>query len=139
MTPRATILDAAQFIKTGVALAELSNLILTPDHTTIDFEAERANRPPRFIEIVGDYRNGIPVADIIAKYHCCRGTVLRYARLAGLSKRPKGFGPARRAQVIALYQLNRPIAEIAAACGVSTAYVSKTAVEEGINRRVFIK
>ena len=131
-----TLKTAAEFIKTEQSTPELDAL-LTGNAETIDFERERANRPSRFIEIVNEYRNGVPVATIIAKYQCSRGTVLRYARLAGLPTRPKHFPVERKAQVLAMYALGRPVAEIAAALGVSTAYVSKTAVEEGINRRTF--
>lgn len=134
---RVTIQTAADFIRTnGPAPPELAELIAVAANV-VDFEAERANRPPRFIEVVGDYRNGVPVADIVKKYQCSKGTVLRYARMAGLPTRPKGFADNRRDLVIEMYKSNRPIAEIAAAMGVSQAYVSKTAVEEGINRRVF--
>ncbi|MCW2195124.1 transposase [Bradyrhizobium elkanii] len=100
------------------------------------FTEERANRLQRFPRIVNDYRDGIPVADIEAKYGCSKQTVLRYARLAGLDKRPKGDAERRRG-IIALYQQGRPIAEIAARMGVSQALVSKIASEEGINRRNF--
>lgn len=100
------------------------------------FTEERANRLQRFPRIVNDYRDGIPIADIEAKYGCSKQTVLRYARLAGLDKRPKGDAERRRG-IIALYQQGRPIAEIAARMGVSQALVSKIASEEGINRRNF--
>lgn len=102
------------------------------------FTEERANRLQRFSKVVDDYRAGVPVADIEAKYGCCSGTVLRYARLAGLEKRPKGDADRRRG-IIALYQLGRPIAEISTQMGVSQALVSKIASEEGINRRNFKK
>lgn len=102
------------------------------------FTEERANRLQRFPKVVDDYRNGLPVADIEAKYGCSRGTVLRYARLAGLDKRPKGDAERRRG-IIALYETGAPIARIAAEMGVSQALVSKIATEEGINRRQFAK
>ena len=132
---KVTIQTAAEFVRTGKTSVELGRLL--PGSEIVDFEAERANRPPRFIEIAGEYRDGVPIVDIVKKYQCSRGTVMRYARLAGLSKRPKGFALDRRKQVLALYRDGRPIAEIAAVAGVSPAYVSKTAVEEGINRRTF--
>ena len=100
------------------------------------FTEERANRLQRFPKIVDDYKAGFPVADIEAKYGCSKQTVLRYARLAGLEKRPKGDSDRRRG-IIALYQQGRPIAQIAAQMGVSQALVSKIATEEGINRRNF--
>lgn len=134
MNNRITIQMVAEFIRSP----ETTTLDL-PSTEVFDFEVERANRPPRFIEVVNDYRNGIPIAAIVNKYHCSRSTVLRYARLAGLSPRPKAFDSSRRDKVIELYKMNRPIAEIALAVGVSMAYVSTTAVAEGINRRDFQK
>lgn len=103
-----------------------------------NFTEERANRLQRFPKVVDDYKDGVLVADIEAKYGCCRGTVLRYARLAGLEKRPKGDVDRRRG-IIALYQQGKPIAQISAQMGVSQALVSKIATEEGINRRKFSK
>lgn len=100
------------------------------------FTEERANRLQRFPKVVDDYRSGLPVSDIEAKYGCSKHTVLRYARLAGLEKRPKGDADRRRG-IVALYQQGRPIAQIAAQMGVSQALVSKIATEEGINRRNF--
>lgn len=102
------------------------------------FTEERANRLQRFPKVVDDYRDGMPVADIEAKYGCSRGTVLRYARLAGLDKRSKGDADRRRG-IIALYEQGRPIAQIATQMGVSQALVSKIATEEGINRRSFAR
>lgn len=102
------------------------------------FTEERANRLQRFPKVVDDYRSGLPVAEIEAKYGCSRGTVLRYARLAGLNKRPKGDADRRRA-IIAMYETGAPIARIAAQMDVSQALVSKIATEEGINRRQFAK
>lgn len=102
------------------------------------FTEERANRLQRFPKVANDYRDGMPVADIEAKYGCSRGTVLRYARLAGLEKRPKGDADRRRG-IVALYQQDKPIAEIAARFGVSQALISKIATEEGINRRKFAR
>ena len=100
------------------------------------FTEERANRLQRFPKVVDDYRAGMPVADIETKYGCSKHTVLRYARLAGLKKRPKRDQDTRRG-IIALYQQGRPIAQISAQMGVSQALVSKIATEEGINRRNF--
>ena len=100
------------------------------------FTEERANRLQRFPRVVEDYKGGVPVSDIEAKYGCSRGTVLRYARLAGLDKRPKTDADRRRG-IVAMYEQGKPVAEIAARMGCSQALVSKTAPEEGINRRQF--
>lgn len=102
------------------------------------FTQERANRLQRFPKVVEDYQDGVPVADIQAKYGCSRGTVLRYARLAGIDKRPKRDADQRRG-IIAMYQQRKPVAEIAARMGCSQGLVSKIATEEGINRRNFSK
>jgi uncharacterized protein YerC len=102
------------------------------------FTEERANRLQRFPKIADDYRDGVPVATIEAKYGCSKQTVLRYARMAGLEKRPKGDADRRR-RIIALYQQGKPIAEISVQMAVSQALISKIATEEGINRRRFSK
>jgi hypothetical protein len=52
-----------------------------------------------------------------------------------MSKRPRQFEASRRQRVIQLYRAKLPVAAIAERCAVSPAYVSKTATEEGINRR----
>lgn len=105
----------------------------------LNFTEERANRLQRFPRVVADYKSNMPVADIAAKYGCSRGTVMRYARMAGLDKRPRTDDPKRRPGIIAMYQQGKPVAEIAAWFGVSESLVSKIASEEGINRRKFSK
>ena len=120
-------LRAPRLPRALLAIVESARRIFT-------FTQERANRLARFLRIVNAYRLGKPVQDIVAGYGCSRSTVLRYARLAGLEKRPKGFDPDLRNAVIALYRQGAPIAQIQAQLGVSQAYISKTATEEGINR-----
>lgn len=100
----------------------------------ISFTKEHENRPVRFIAVVNEYRRGKLVADIEKQFGCSRNTVMRYARLAGLERRPRGFEPGIREEVIKQYKSGKPIKEIAAALGVSAAYVSRTASEEGISR-----
>lgn len=102
---------------------------------TFDFPTERANRLKRFIEIAIAYKAGHAVETIRDSHGCTRSTILRYARIANLPKRPKHFAVDVRTRVIRLYKARKPVAEIAARCGVSPAYVSKTATEEGINRK----
>ncbi|WP_334425559.1 hypothetical protein [Bradyrhizobium sp. AZCC 1620] len=101
----------------------------------VSFTQERANRLLRYVAITRAYRAGAPVQVIEDKYGCSRSTVLRYARLAELPKRPKHFDTDVRAAVIADYKAGKmSVAQIAAAHDVSQAYVSKTAREEGISR-----
>jgi DNA invertase Pin-like site-specific DNA recombinase len=134
---RFTLEDAARYWATSrVSRSFLA--FVAQVRRVFSFTEERANRLKRFPQIVDDYRDGIPVAEIETKYGCSRQTVLRYARLAGLEKRPKSDIERRRG-IIALYQQKKPIAEIAARMGVSQALVSKIATEEGINRRKFGK
>lgn len=131
-----TLKTAALYVRTSRASRALLEIIRQAKRV-FTFTQERANRLARYIKITNDYRRGRPVRDIESQYGCSRGTVLRYARMAGLPKRPKCFDPDIRRAVIALYQQGKPIAEIEARLGVSQAYVSKTATEEGINRRNF--
>jgi len=133
---RLTLQAAADFIRTGRARKLVMRLIRRA-RTIITFEQEHSNRIPRFVAVANEYRRGRPVGDIQAEFGCSRGTVLRYARMAELPKRPKGFDPEVRRAVLAMYEQRKPIAEISAALGVSQAYISKTATEEGINRHKF--
>lgn len=133
---RLTLKNAASFVRTSRAPVALLS-ILQRLRSVFCFAQERANRLKRFVVIVTAYKRGRLVRDIESEYGCSRQTVLRYARLAGCSKRPKGFDPEIRRATISLYKQGKPIAEIQARLGVSQAYVSKTATEEGINRRHF--
>lgn len=105
------------------------------------FTEERHNRLARFVRVVAAYRSGRPVDLIARDYGCTRGTVVRYAKMVGLSR---GQSLVRttaetRAEVVKLYLAGAPIKEIARQCDVSEAYVSRTATEEKINRRKFTK
>lgn len=133
-----TLKSAAEYVRTSRAPKGFLAFIQTIKRI-ITFTQERANRLTRYLAIVRAYRRGAPVKAIEEQYGCSRQTVLRYARLAGLAKRDKGFEPGIRRAVIALYKQGKPIAQIQAQLGVSQAYVSKTATEEGINRREFKK
>jgi len=124
------------YVRTGQAPRALL-AVLRKVKSIFTFTQERANRLKRFIRVVHAYKAGVPIKKIEDDYGCCKGTILRYARLSGLSKRPKGFEPDVRRAVIALYKDKVPIATIQARLGVSQAYISKTATEEGINRRNF--
>lgn len=135
---RLTIQTAADYIRTSRAPKALLRLIRRVRHI-FTFAEEHANRLPRYIRVTNDYRRGRPVGDIETIYGCSKSTVLRYARLAGIPRRPRSFEPGIRNAVIAMYQQRKPIAEIEARLGVSQAYISKTATEEGINRRKFTK
>lgn len=135
-TTRLTLKNAAAFVRTSRAPAAFLS-ILRRVRSVFCFAQERANRLKRYVVIVTAYKRGKLVRDIENEYGCSRQTVLRYARLAGCEKRAKGFDPEVRRAVISLYKDGKPIAEISARCGVSQAYISKTATEEGINRRRF--
>lgn len=97
-----------------------------------DFAEERKNRSVRFFKVLKAYRDGTPVQTIANNYQCSRGTVQRYARIAGLAKRDKKKVP--RDVIIMAYKAKTPIKEIAKRYGISQALVSKIATEAGINR-----
>ena len=62
----------------------------------------------------------------------------KYATWLALQQvQEQGFDPKVRSATVALYKQGRPLAEIQAQLGVSQAYISKTATEEGINRHKF--
>lgn len=121
---------AADYIRTGKAIKDLLRL-LRRRKPIISFEAERDNRPPRYVEVTRAYKEGMPINDIMLKFGCSKNTVHRYARMAGLY-RPKD-SPVRDG-ILAMYQQGKPIAEISAALGVSPALISKYANEAGIGR-----
>jgi hypothetical protein len=101
----------------------------------ITFTHERANRLVRFVKIVNDYKTGVMVKDIEARYGCSHNTVMRYARMANLPKRPKSDDPGRRAKIIAMAKSGgMSQKEIAAACNCSVALVSIVEHEAGLNR-----
>lgn len=131
-----TLKDAAEYVQSRKAPRPLVAIIMAI-RRVFNFTHERSNRLARFVKIAAAYKLGKPVRDIESQYGCSRGTVLRYARLAGCPKRDRGFDPKVRIATITLYQQGKPLAEIQALLGVSQAYISKTATEEGINRRNF--
>lgn len=133
-----TLAVAAEYLRTSKAPRAFFAFVKQVKRI-FTFHHERANRLVRYVEIVRDYKRGSLVQDIEGKYGCSRQTILRYARAADLPKRPKHFDPKIRSATIALYKQGKPIAEIQARLGVSQAYISKTATEEGINRRNFAK
>lgn len=120
----------ADYVRTGRAAKALLGL-LRKRRPIITFDIERDNRPPRYVEVVKAYRNGDRIDDIAAKFGCSKGTVHRYARMAGLF-RPKESNV--RSGILAMYQQGKPISEIAAFFGVSIALVSKYANAAGIGR-----
>lgn len=130
--------NAITYIKSGRASKALIDATARV-RAILTFTQERANRVVRYLAITRAYAAGVALRDIEARWGCSRSTVLRYARSAGLAKRERGLPADTKAAVIALYREDRPIAEIAETCGVSQAYVSKTATEAGINRRNFNK
>lgn len=102
---------------------------------SFDFETERKNRSPRFLQIVSAYEKNVPIKDIIEEHKCSRNTVLRYARMAGLPKREKHFDDSIRTQAITLLKAGAPLKEIAKTLKVSEAYVSLVAKDNGLSRR----
>lgn len=101
----------------------------------MNFPAERANRLARYIVVTRAYENGEHVDRIVNRYGCGRTTVLRYARLAGIAKRPKHLPEEIRRSVLREYRAGVPVATIALTHDVSQAYVSTVAGKEGLTRR----
>lgn len=108
--------------------------ILKNVKTIFTFTEERANRVKRFVRIINAYKAGVPIKKIEEDYGCAKSTILRYAQLAGLPKRDKGFKPNVKKATLSLYKDGVPIAQISAQLGVSQAYISKIAKAAGINR-----
>lgn len=135
---RWTLQDAADYWSNSKAPKPLIAIILAV-RRVFNFDQERSNRLARFIKVVNAYKLGMPVDKIQEQFGCSKFTVLRYARLAGLSKRERGFDPKIKSSTIEMYRDGKSLDEIQALLGVSKAYISKTAVEAGINRRNFKK
>lgn len=131
--------QAAQFVRGIVTRGLFADAIRIALHRVFNFNVERRNRAARFVLIVEEYKAGVLVNTIAAKHGCTRGTVQRYARLAGLPPRPKGSGKVVEDLCVQLYLMEVPIKDIADELEVSQAYVSKTATKHGINRRKFKK
>ncbi len=129
-----TLKTAAEYVQTLKAPRAFLSVIASVKRV-FDFAQERANRPVRFLRVVRAYRNGKLVKDIESEYGCSRQTVLRYARLAGLPKRPKTDDPERRAKIIKLSKAGgMSQIQIAKACNCSVALVSIVEHEAGLKR-----
>lgn len=129
-----TLKTAADYLQTAKAPRAFFAVTATVKRV-FTFAQERANRPVRFLRVVRAYRNGKLVKDIETEYGCSRNTILRYARMAGLPKRPKTDDPERRAKIIKLSkQGGMSQKSIAAACGCSAALVSIVEHEAGLKR-----
>lgn len=129
-----TLQGAANYVRSGNAPRVFIKL-LNAIRRVFNFDEERRNRVARYVEITRDYKAGVPVATIEAKYKCSRQTINRYRTLAGLPKRDKGFDDDKRSAVIAMYKAGKPLVEIQTRLGVSQSYISTVATQEGINRR----
>ncbi|MGY3615639.1 hypothetical protein [Bradyrhizobium sp. USDA 10063] len=125
--------DAAAYIRTKNAPRDFRALVASIKRI-FHFPQERANRLARYVVITRAYEKGEDVNRIADRFGCTRGTVLRYARMAGLPTRPKHFPTKIRRAVIRDYKAAMPVADIARLHEVSPAYVSKVAREQGISR-----
>lgn len=129
-----TLRAAAEYVMTAKAPAVLLAAIASIKHI-YSFTQERSNRVARYIAVLRAYRGGTPVQQMVDKYGCSRSTILRYARMAELPKRPKHLPREIKAAVLADYaNPNLSVTQIAELNHVSPAYVSKVAREAGISR-----
>lgn len=125
---------AADYVRTSRAPKAFFAIIQSVKRI-FTFTQERANRPIRFLRVVRAYRNGKLVRDIESEFGCSHNTVLRYARMAGLPKRPKTDDPERRAKIIKMAKRGGfSQKDIASACQCSVALVSVVEHEAGISR-----
>lgn len=132
--------DAARYLHNRASKSVIS--IFEGFRSVFTFSTERINRLRRFIVIVRAYKAGDDVNQIADRFGCSRSTVLRYARLAGLPKRPKStLVTGTKEAVLRDYQIRGgdgrplyPITTIAEMNNVSPAYVSTVAREAGISR-----
>ena len=102
----------------------------------LSLQTERGRRAQRSLTIIQLYEKGELVNEIADYFECSKNTILRHARFAGLPKRPKCFPTEIRNAVIRDLQRKRTYKAISVAHGVSQAYISKVATEEGLQRYV---
>lgn len=125
--------DAADYIKYSKASVAFLHILYSIKRI-FNFTQERSNRVVRYIKIVKAYTKGEPVNKIAEKYGCDKSTILRYARLAGIPKRPKHLPEEIKAAVIKDYKNKIPVKTIAKLNGVSQGYVSTVARKAGLKR-----
>lgn len=99
-----------------------------------NLQTERGIRATRSIDIIRRYALGEKVTNICDLHQVSRNTVLRYARMANLPKRPKHFPEKIRNACILMIKSKRSLAAIQARLGVSQAYASKLGKEIGLPR-----
>lgn len=124
---------AADYFISGKATRDFK-VFLWQARRIFTFTAERANRLARFLKIVHAYKAGRPINKIVEEFGCSRGTILRYARMAGLPKRSKSDDPERHAKIIQLSKQGLSQEQIAARCNCSVALVSKVECASGLER-----
>ena len=126
--------DAANFVRTAKAPKAFLEFIGRV-RRIFTFTQERENRPARFVAVTRAYQNGEPVRKIEERFGCSRQTINRYARMSDLPVRPKHF-PAdiRKAVLVDYGDTKLSVSQVAERNGVSPAYVSKVAREEGVSR-----
>jgi DNA invertase Pin-like site-specific DNA recombinase len=98
----------------------------------LSMQIDHRRRLDRMLEIVRQYRDGIPVIEIAEEFDCSRGTVLRLARAAGLAPRSKRlFTQVQRDEALRRFDNGEPLDHIANVLGTSVAWVSHLARDSG--------
>jgi len=129
-----TLKDAAEYVMTAKATTALLAAIASIKRI-YSFTQERSNRAARYVAVLRAYRGGTPVQQMVVKYGCSRSTIIRYARMAELPKRPKHLPHEIKAAVLVDYANPAlSVIQIAELNHVSPGYVSKVAREAGISR-----
>ena len=85
----------------------------------------------RRAELVADYKAGIPVRTIAAKYGVHRGTIPKFVLESGGALRTPGLSEAGRVHAAALYADGLTLKEVAARLGVDDKTVRNAVVHEG--------
>lgn len=128
-----TLKDAAEYFKTAKAPQGFLALIRQIKNI-FTFPQERANRLKRYGEVTKAYKDGMMITDIENKYGCSRHTIYRYAKLAGLPKRPKSDDPERHAKIIKLSREGKSQIEIAKLCNCTISLVSQIEHKAALGR-----
>lgn len=126
--------DAAEYIKTSKASIKFLNILFSIKKV-FNFNQERSNRLIRYVQITRAYKANEPINKIAEKYGCDKTTVMRYARMAGLPKRPKHFPKHIKEAVLKDCKKGLPIKVISELHNVSQAYISMLEKENNISRR----
>lgn len=95
----------------------------------------RAFTPEEVDQLIADYRAGVPMSDLTAKYHCHRAVILKYTSQAGVHRKAQGkVSPQALAEMIRLYEAGLGTGDIGRKLGFTTKTVRRRLKTAGVIR-----